>query len=86
MGRNSTFRSAFLFAIAGALASTSFAHAVDPNPLVRPTVEQQITSQVSSLREQIAQMQDQIAQINEDLATLREERSVAQQGPAITKK
>jgi uncharacterized protein YlxW (UPF0749 family) len=64
-----------LFAIAGVLASTSFAHAIDQNPSARATAEQQVASQVNDLSKQVTRMQDQIAQLNEELVALRAENS-----------
>ena len=74
MGRGYALRASFLFAIAGVLASASLAHAIDQNPRVGATSDQQVASQVKDLRQQVTQMKDQIAQINEELAALREQK------------
>ena len=77
-GRQYARRASFLLAVAGVLASSSFAHAIDPNPPARTTAEQRVTSQVNDLRKQVTRVQDQIAQMKEELAALRDQKTQAQ--------
>ena len=85
MGREYALRASFLFAVAGVLASTSLAQAVDQHPDARQSAEQQVASQVNEMAKQVTQMQAQIAQINEELTALRNQQIEAQEALRATR-
>lgn len=72
-------KASFALAIAGVVASTSLAYAINPNADARgPTAEQQVAYQVKEMANRISGMEDQIAKLNDDLTALHEQQSQLQ--------
>ena len=71
-------RASFVLAIAGVVASTSLAHAIDLRANAQPTAEQQLAAQVKEMASHVTRMEEQITKLNDDLIALRDQQSQLQ--------